>query len=95
MPQSNIFRNTAILTSPIQIQQGNSDTVCILIMNNPEDHAHDLHKYTKPMQISMYLSSSLPSIYNQTPATRKICTRLNAYINKINKILAVFFVLNK
>ena len=31
----------------------------------------------------------------QTPATRKIGTRLDAYINKINKILAVFFVLNK
>ena len=28
---------------------------------------------------------------SQTPATRKICTRLDAYINKINKILAVFF----
>ena len=27
----------------------------------------------------------------QTPVTRKIGTRLDAYINKINKILAVFF----
>ena len=33
------------------------------------------------MEFSMY----------QTPATRKICTRRDAYINKINKILAVFF----
>ena len=33
---------------------------------------------------------TLKCIY-QTPATRKIGTRLDAYINKINKILAVFF----